>query len=118
MTTNIARLTTPTGAMVGTATMSRSSIWAVRHMAAVFKPRDGFESAFGAMLRGWLEYADSHAKACESRIGDDYVLGLEWESIGKALLGLLNGDIGRFDGGTLDHLIRETLKEQGFDLDV
>jgi hypothetical protein len=31
---------------------------------------------------------------------------------------LLNGDLGRLDGGTLDTIIADNLNEQGFDPDI
>lgn len=46
-------------------------------------------------------------------IGDDYVLGAAWEEIGTQILNLLNGDLGRLDGGTLDEVIHEALKLAG-----
>lgn len=59
------------------------------------------------MLRGWLTYADTYRNRFESEIGDDGFLGKEWQCIGYALLVLLNGECGRLDCGTLDHLIRQ-----------
>ena len=78
----------------------------------------GLERAYVLMLRGWLEYADAHRLTMGSKIGDDHVLGDEWFKIGEALRGLLNGDLGRLDGGTLDTIIADNLNEQGFDLDI
>ncbi len=48
---------------------------------------------------------------------DDGVLGDEWAKIGGALRGLLNGETGRFDCGTLDRLFCETLRSEGLDPD-
>lgn len=61
------------------------------------------------MLTGWHHYAGVHQHQYESPIGDDGVLGPMWQAIGQALLGLLNGDLGRLDAGTLDAFIRTTL---------
>ena len=91
--------------------------WGERHMAAVLGPRDGLEKAFVEMLSGWLRYADAHRGEHESGIGADYVLGPAWAQIGSHLLALLNGSLGRLDGGTLDHLLRGTLEAEGFDPD-
>lgn len=82
-------------------------------MSAVNYPR-GVEKPFIGMLTAWLEYADTHASNNESGIGEDYVLGPEWETIGRSLLSLLNGSTGRLDCGTLDGLIRSTLVAEGF----
>lgn len=89
--------------------LPNDSGWQTRHNNAVTAPRQGFEAGIVAMLRGWATYAAAHQQAYESRIGDDGVLGPEWQAIGEALLGLLNGDLGRLDGGTLDGFIRDTL---------
>lgn len=87
--------------------------WQGRHLAAVMSPR-GAEKPFVAMLKGWLEYADTHANRNEGSIGEDYVLGPEWETIGRSLVSLLNGETGRLDCGTLDSLIRSSLVAEGF----
>jgi hypothetical protein len=87
----------------------------VMHQKAMRLPRPGYEAAVVGMFKGWLAYAEAHAGSCGSIIGSDYVLGPEWEAIGQALLGLLNGETGRLDCGTLDREIRAALKEQGFD---
>jgi len=69
------------------------------------------------MLRGWLTYADRHQARYHSGIGADGVLGDEWAALGHAILGLLNGETGRLDCGTLDALIRGTLVAEGFGSD-
>jgi hypothetical protein len=88
--------------------------WMNRHLAAVLTPRNGIESALVQMFSGWLKYADEHNRY-ETGIGSDYVLGVEWAKIGGALLGLLNGETGRLDCGTLDSLIRNVLSAEGID---
>jgi hypothetical protein len=100
--------------------------WKSRHLTAVAEPlgsiygpeKPTHERAMVLMLRGWLEYAEAQKSAFDSNIGDDYVLGDEWFKIGEALRGLLNGDLGRLDGGTLDTIIADNLNEQGFDPDL
>ena len=87
--------------------------WSQRHIQAVTLPVDFFERAFVGMLGGWLLYADAHQKAYGSSIGDDGVLGREWAGIGAGLLGLLNGHLGRLDGGTLDNILRDALQANG-----
>jgi hypothetical protein len=91
--------------------------WHGRHMTAITAPV-GHERPIVNLIKAWTDYADQHAHRFESGIGKDYVLGAEWEVIGSALLGLLNGELGRLDGGTLDGFIRNTLKAEGFDPDT
>lgn len=92
--------------------------WQDRHDAALTHPVRGFERAFNSMLQGWAEYAETHQRTYESSIGDDGVIGVEWEAIGQALLGLLNGELGRLDAGTLHQFISDTLRENGLDPEV
>jgi hypothetical protein len=66
------------------------------------------------LIRGWALYADAHRERYGSGIGDDGVLGPEWAKMGEAIRGLLNGDIGSLDAGTLDAFIGETLRAEGF----
>ena len=88
--------------------------WAARHRRAVNYPQ-GSEIGVVLLLKGWDAYANAHGAIYESRIGEDYVLGPEWAKIGGAILSLLNGDLGRLDGGSLDHVIRHNLEAEGFD---
>ena len=91
--------------------------WQARHRSAVACPRDGFECAYGEMLRGWLRYADAHQERYASPIGQDGVLGPCWAQIGAGLRGLLNGEHGRLDAGTLDSILVRALQEEEFDPD-
>lgn len=78
------------------------------HANAMAEPQPGFESAIVFMLKGWAEYADAHAIRYEGDpIGTDGVLGEHWEAIGKGILGLLNGETGRLDCGTIDGVVRK-----------
>ena len=43
------------------------------------------------------------------------MLGQEWAAMGRALLGLLNGETGRIDCGTLDGDIRRALERNGYE---
>ena len=87
-----------------------------QHQKAITAPR-GPEVGVVSLLRGWLQYADTHKARYDSGIGEDYVLGEDWRKMGFCLIGLLNGELGRLDGGSLDSLIRDTLKAEGFDPD-
>lgn len=69
------------------------------------------------MIKGWAKYAEDHRARFESPIGQDGVLGDYWESIGDALRGLLNGDCGRLDCGTLDGFILRTMAGNGVSTD-
>lgn len=90
--------------------------WSTRHLAALNAPRDA-EVAIVGLLEAWLIYADRHQDRYMSDIGEDGVLGPEWAKVGSALLALLNGELGRLDGGTLDTLIRDTLVLEGYNPD-
>ncbi len=118
---------TPTG-LAKRQTSFPSNGWEDRHDKAwgsniiphLFPPsceRDGkiyTERAMVAMLKGWKAMAEGHQAQHGSKIGEDYFLGPLWLEIGKSLRGLLNGEIGRLDGGTVDGFILSTLKAAGF----
>ena len=100
--------------------MPNTSGWQDRHDAAIktaanIYVRREFETAVVEMIKGWERYAEDHRVRFESKIGDDGVLGPEWEAIGDALRGLLNGELGRLDGGTLDGFLLNTMRENGID---
>jgi len=77
------------------------------HRSAIARSRAGFESAVLELLRALAEYADAHRECYESDVGDDGILGDHFEEIARGLLGLLNGETGRLDCGTLDRAIRQ-----------
>jgi hypothetical protein len=69
------------------------------------------------MIRGWSEYADAHGQRYKSPIGEDAVLGEHWAQVGAGLRGLLNGELGRLDGATIDGMLCDALLTQDFDPD-
>lgn len=83
--------------------------WQDRHDSAVANPKPD-ERPMVEMISAWAQYAIQHQRRFESTIGEDYVLGPNWQAIGEGLLGLLNGETGRLDCGTLDGFIRDTMK--------
>lgn len=94
--------------------------WGRRHIDALYVPQgapNSSEQAIVEGLRAWINYAHNHQARFEQGIGTDGVLGPAWAQWGAALRTLLNGDLGRLDGGTLDHIIAYNLTEQGFNPD-
>lgn len=91
--------------------------WQQRHMHALMRPT-GPERAVIGLLAGWATYADQHRAHYGSGIGADGVLGPQWMAIGEAIRGLLNGECGRLDCGTLDAFICNTLRAEDFDPDA
>lgn len=95
--------------------------WEERHNEAVlraFQPypwTDTQENAVVMLMHAWANYANAHKERFESVIGDDGFLGPLWEDMGKSLRGMLNGELGRLDGGTCDAFILDTLSENGVD---
>lgn len=87
--------------------------WKNRHRNALAN-RVSEVNPIATMYVSWVQYANAHSRRFESGIGQDYVLGPEWERIGRALIGLLNGDCGALDCGTLDGNIRDTLSAEGY----
>ncbi len=87
------------------------------------KPQPGdekheqFEAGILGLLSGLAEYAGAHVRQYDSPIADDGVLGEAWLDALRGLRALLNGELGRLDGGTLDHAILELYKAAGFEGD-
>lgn len=101
--------------------------WKERHNDAVYfslpvnrtAPPRIFETSVVRMLEAWAFYADNHRVRYSTPIGDDGVLGPEWQAIGLGIRGLLNGDVGpRLDCGTLDGFILDTLAANGSDTET
>jgi hypothetical protein len=97
-----------------TTTRSNVGDWQSRHNEAIIAPR-GPERPIVRLCEAWLAYAEQHRKRYESPIGEDGVLGQEWAAIGLAIRGLLNGETGNLDCGTLDAFVLNTLKGEGWE---
>jgi hypothetical protein len=76
-----------------------------------------FEAGLCHMLTGLAQYAGAHVRQYGSPIAEDGVLGVAWRESLAGLRQLLNGELGRLDGGTLDHAIIELYKAAGFEGD-
>jgi hypothetical protein len=87
--------------------------WGARHAQAFVNPQRR-ESGIVAMIRSLATYADNHESAYGSPIGQDYVLGAAWLDMLKGWRQLLNGELGRLDGGTLDSLAYDLAEAVGF----
>ena len=90
--------------------------WATAHLLAWRGPGEN-EGPLRDMIQGWVMYAHRHQARYGSLVGDDGVLGPEWASIGNALRGLLNGETGRFNCGTLDRLLLDVATDNGVNLE-
>lgn len=77
----------------------------------------GAAGALAAMVVGAATYADIHFRGHESSIGNDGVLGEEWLAILQAINGLLNGEVGALDCGTVHSLLRVMAENEGLRLD-
>ena len=107
-------LTAPLREKTWTPTYPDTTGWKQRHSDAIRRPQ-GPEVPIVGLLDAWIGYAVRHQQRYDSRVGSDYVLGPEWAAIGAALRGLLNGELGRLDGGTLDGILCHNLQAEGFD---
>ena len=76
---------------------------------------NGFESSIVGMTYALAEYADTHFRRYETKLGQDYVLGAAWEQQVKGLRQLLNGELGRLDAGSVDSILVGMLKREGFE---
>jgi len=88
--------------------------WKERHARAYRTPRQGVERALRSIIDGLEEYARGHEAANGSKLSEDYILGEYWISAWSDVRGLLNGDIGRFDGGSLDRRLGDIATAGGF----
>ena len=88
--------------------------WAERHNAAVRRPRAS-EAGILKACEALRILATSYAEDNDDPIGNDGVLGPCWADMARGVLGLLNGDCGRLDCGTVDSYIRDLYTRHGFD---
>lgn len=87
--------------------------WQERHATAFRRPV-GNEAPITRMLEALADYADNHKQQFDRDLADDGFLGPVWLEMCRSFLQLLNGDLGRLDGGTLDKSVREMCRMAGF----
>ena len=90
--------------------------WAERHLAAWRDP-GGFELALKDLILGLDYYGRRMRKEFNTPPGQDSFLGPAFKNIAASIITLLNGSMGRFDGGTLDAPVRDICAENGVTLD-
>lgn len=94
--------------------------WALRHCQAWghrhpwnLPPNESFERALVAMIQAAALYADAHAERYGDAIGNDGVLGAHLAEVLSGIRGLLNGEAGRLDCGTLDAMVLAIVRTAG-----
>ena len=87
--------------------------WATRHNKAVSQPTRAEHGILGACYA--LEsMAEAHAERYTTVIGEDGVLGECWLNILHGGRGMLNGETGRLDCGTVDGWLVRLALDHGY----
>ena len=87
--------------------------WATRHNMAVVHPTKAEKGILDACYA--LEaMAEAHAERYATVISEDGVLGDYWLKILHGVRGMLNGETGRLDCGTVDGWLVRLALEHGF----
>lgn len=99
--------------------------WAVAHNNAVMDyvaarmqpaPKHDFEQAILRLADAVAWYVNAYLRDNESPF--DYVLGPYLGRVLGSIIGLLNGDVGRLDAGTVDSWCRDVAERIGWDMDI
>ena len=96
--------------------MTTTTTWHYRHDQALADP-DAVEAPIVNLLKVLDTYDRQHVTRFGSATANDYVLGAAWLEIAKATRTMLNGDIGRLDGGSLDRILLDLIVTAGFSED-
>jgi hypothetical protein len=67
------------------------------------------------LTEGLLAYVDAHEYEYEIPVARDYVLGPHVLDIVRSLRGLLNGEIGPLDAGSMDRCLCDIGRAAGFE---
>ena len=73
------------------------------------------EASMSTMIKALAMYADAHAKAYNSDLADDHILGPIWLQMVRSLLDLRNGQLGRLDAGLIGDACEAIAQAAGFD---
>lgn len=101
-----------------------SDDWAVAHNSAVMdyvqqrtvKMEHDYEQAILRMADAVSQYVNAYVR--ENELPFDYVLGPYLGAILNAIIGLLVGNVGRLEAGTVDSWCRMMAERIGWDLDT
>ena len=90
--------------------------WGERQYQAYLFPRQGPERMIKDLIEGWLHYADQYHQwpQASETLAQDYYAGPYWLTIGCTINAMLSHERGRFDGGTLSEVIRDSVYNEGF----
>ena len=91
----------------------KSESWKNRHVRAWLSPK-GFEVPITAMVSALGDYRVEHEARYGSKIGEDHFMGKLYLDLARTIIKLLNGEIGRLDGGSVEQLVRRQLGAAGF----
>jgi hypothetical protein len=91
--------------------------WENRHNQAVTCPTPG-EAVIIAMIQAVALYIRQQEEGTDDLPWYDYVLSVGVGEMIGGIRTLLNGDLGRLDGGTLDAVLWSLAERASFDLDL
>ena len=86
-----------------------------RHAQARSNPSTAFERALVGLINGLALYPVAHAHAYSSPLADDGVIGPAWLDALRAVVDMLNGELGRLDGGLLWTELNKLARSAGFE---
>jgi hypothetical protein len=94
--------------------------WATRHYAAWVTGRGGYwprvdVSPIPRLVDSLAAYADAYNRRYGARLGEDRILGKHWLNAVESVRGMLNGDCGALDCGTVDAVLCSMLSLEGID---
>ena len=93
--------------------------WARGNFTAATFPSTPYEIAIVALCEGIQKYVDAYAQTNNPEDSEmDYLTGDWVGTIIDGVRGMLNGDLGRLDGGTVDGWLVYVAEEIGYDCDA
>ena len=93
--------------------------WARGHFTAALFPSTPYEIAIVALCDGIKMYVDAYAQTNNPEDSEmDYLTGDWVGNVIEGVRGMLNGDLGRLDGGTVDAWLLYVAEEIGYDCDA
>jgi|1_EtaG_2_1085319.scaffolds.fasta_scaffold09492_1 hypothetical protein len=87
--------------------------WIIRHFNAMDNPTS-IEAPTVKIFQYLGDAIEAHEERYGTKLANDYILGAAWLEIAKQVRVLLNGELGRLDGGTLDKALYSLAQVAGF----
>lgn len=94
----------------------KEEAWAKLHWERWVMGGNKWASTLRKLIEGLALYADGYSEVYRTPIGEDAVMGKAWRDAVLAIRGMLDGECGGLDCGTLDTMLLDMIRREGMEV--